>query len=242
VAVPDDIFAERVRHSRIPIFIYKLGLSEAAIVLYGWFSARYGGFKRGMFPSIATLMQDLDWSESKVHRTQRELIKAGLLVVTRQEGTTNLYKLVADAREAARVRSKTQRPRPHGGGVSPVTGVSHMAPGGVKYGTPGVSHMAPRASSTDPAREGTSYNLPTADKAPDPGTQTVPAPAALAAPDNGNPAQVHYLHDGDRAWAMDNQTEPAEPDPVAQSRPGPARSRGGFPCGPRRARVGAGRP
>lgn len=48
-------------------------LSSRAQSLYGWLLARYGGYKKGIFPSQARLAADLGWSERKVEYAIRDL-------------------------------------------------------------------------------------------------------------------------------------------------------------------------
>jgi len=106
----DDLFGglRREPHARIPGHVFTCGLSPAAVVLYGWLSARYGGYKAGAFPAHATLAAKLRWSASTVKRALRDLTAAGWLTVTEQPGTSNLYRLVKSRREAASLRKRRE--------------------------------------------------------------------------------------------------------------------------------------
>lgn len=126
--------------------LYECGLSDAAIVLYGWLSARYGGYKAGIFPGVPTLAAERGCSVSKIHYVVRELTEAGWLEVIPRPGDTNMYRLATDAGQSAESRSKKQKRRSPARGVSSVTGVSNTAPGGVTDDRGGVSLVTPNTA------------------------------------------------------------------------------------------------
>lgn len=71
-------------------------LSSRARDLYGWLLARYGGYKKGIFPSQSRLAADLGWSLRQVKYAIRELKDwHGILDVSRrgfgQSATIVLY-------------------------------------------------------------------------------------------------------------------------------------------------------
>jgi DNA-binding transcriptional ArsR family regulator len=136
----DDLF-ENVRrepYAKIPGYVFTCGLNPAAIVLYGWLSARYGGFKAGTFPAVATLTAELGISRRTVQRALADLTAAGWLTVKERPGTTNLYRLVKSPREAVSLRARREAAssRKRRAACSQVKG------GCVTDGAPGASLMA----------------------------------------------------------------------------------------------------
>ena len=95
-------------YAKTPKAVFTCGLNPAAIVLYGWLSARYGGFKAGTFPAVATLSAELGWSRRTVQRALADLTAAGWLTVTERPGTSNFYRLVKSRREAENLRKRRE--------------------------------------------------------------------------------------------------------------------------------------
>ena len=118
------------QYGQIPKPVFQL--SSRAVRLYGWLSARYGGYKLGAFPKHKTLARELGWCRLTVIRAQQDLQTAGWMQVTERPGTSNMYRLVTSSQEATRL-AKMQNRRSVQGGVTPesqggVTPESHHEP------------------------------------------------------------------------------------------------------------------
>jgi hypothetical protein len=149
--------------AKVPIGMYQCGLSPSAIVLYGWLSARYGGYRNGINPAVATLAADLRWSVSKVQRCRAELCAAGWLTMTQRQApngreATNVYTLTLNGEDAARLRkgqakAQARRGRKHDTPAElpwkpePLADLPREAEAQVSRGrksaTPGVSKLRP---------------------------------------------------------------------------------------------------
>ena len=105
-------------------------VSDGAFRLMVYLSWRQGK-NAGAWPSIARMARDLRLSTSAVKRRIQALEEKAYLVVTRRQGYTSLYTIVADPNQA----SEAFTPRSEGGGVRSDTSVRSEL-GGVSEVTP----------------------------------------------------------------------------------------------------------
>jgi hypothetical protein len=150
---PESPFGDHIRrhHGRIPNALFaELRGNLLAIVLYGWLSGRYGGFKDGIYPAVPTLAAELGRSDRQIQRAISDLAQAGWLTVRRRPDNTNIYELTLDDKKAARIRAGMKKRS------SEV--VTSVTPPGDINDTGVVTSMSPNTARGNQL-EGTSYNL-----------------------------------------------------------------------------------
>jgi len=110
-------------------------LSKADKVAYGTLTS-YANTSQEMYPSITRIAEDSDLSPRQVYRCIKHLEVLGYVIIERNHGRSNLYKL-AKTFEAP---EEEKRPHPTPDIVSPLTG-SHPTPDKSTLGTPDKSTL-----------------------------------------------------------------------------------------------------
>ena len=124
----------RFRGIFIPEAVYKNGdLSHAAKLVYGRLM-RYAGRDGVAFPSVATVGQELGFSESRARACLHELEGAGFIAIQTRQGTSNVYRFLAHASFAGQGKKAGETPPEIDRSTTP------------KTGSPGVSEPTARVS------------------------------------------------------------------------------------------------
>jgi hypothetical protein len=87
----DEGARDHGRYGSCPEWLLDIALPDACF-LYVWMQCKYGGFKKGIFPSQTTVAEKLHMSVRSVQRRLEELQEVGALEIKhRGLGQTNLY-------------------------------------------------------------------------------------------------------------------------------------------------------
>jgi DNA-binding transcriptional ArsR family regulator len=251
VAVPDDsnpdVFAPSPKTPSGEIYApitrsHTRTMTGAQIKFYADLWCAFHGIQLG-YGSFARPVEEIARRTGRPLRTAERLLSSleetgwirDLNMSTWHDKPCRRYRLAETPQEAARLKEQYEKhpEDPPTMADAPATcGGSHpptMAGGGAS-----TNGHKPSPEGTDPpllavptqtfTQTYAQMPPPGENQAEPAGAKTAPSAPPLAAPDNGNPGQVHYFHDGDAGRAMDNQMAPAgaEPDELDLLLNGPA--------------------
>jgi hypothetical protein len=93
----EDLEPEGTIFGKVPLWLIVSDCKDGGVRLYAYFKARFGGMKKGIFPSQETIAEALGISIRSVQSRISELQRVGALRVTRRGfNGTNFHSLAWD--------------------------------------------------------------------------------------------------------------------------------------------------